>query len=95
MLGSGINPESFKLDYSGMANAAATQAQGMANLGANIGDTIAKVGETNKGLPIYTYKYKGDDTTQMGVMAQDVEKKTPKAVKEVGGFKAVNYKLVK
>jgi hypothetical protein len=56
---------------------------------------IAKVGETNKGLPIYTYKYKGDDTTQMGVMAQDVEKKTPKAVKEVGGFKAVDYKLVK
>lgn len=56
---------------------------------------ISKVGETNKGLPIYTYKYKGDDTTQMGVMAQDVEKKTPKAVKEVGGFKAVNYKLVK
>lgn len=56
---------------------------------------IAKVGETNKGLPIYTYKYKGDDTTQMGVMAQDVERKTPKAVKEVGGFKAVDYKLVK
>jgi hypothetical protein len=56
---------------------------------------IAKVGKTNKGLPIYTYKYKGDDTTQMGVMAQDVEKKTPKAVKEVGGFKAVDYKLVK
>lgn len=56
---------------------------------------ISKVGETNKGLPIYTYKYKGDDTTQMGVMAQDVEKKIPKAVKKVGGFKAVNYKLVK
>ena len=56
---------------------------------------IAKVGETNKGLPIYTYKYKGDNRTQMGVMAQDVEKKTPKAVSEVGGFKAVDYKLVK
>ena len=56
---------------------------------------IQKVGETNAGLPIYTYKYKGDNKTQMGVMAQDVEKKTPKAVKEVGGFKAVNYALVK
>jgi len=56
---------------------------------------IEKVGETNAGLPIYTYKYKGDNKTQMGVMAQDVEKKTPKAVKEVGGFKAVNYALVK
>lgn len=56
---------------------------------------IEKVGKTNDGLPIYTYKYKGDNKTQMGVMAQDVEKKTPKAVKEVDGFKAVNYALVK
>ena len=56
---------------------------------------VEKVGKTNAGLPIYTYKYKGDDKTQMGVMAQDVEKKTPKAVKEVGGFKTVNYALVK
>ena len=56
---------------------------------------IEKVGKTDAGLPIYTYKYKGDNKTQMGVMAQDVEKKTPKAVKEVGGFKAVNYALVK
>ena len=56
---------------------------------------IEKVGRTDAGLPIYTYKYKGDNKTQMGVMAQDVEKKNPKAVKEVGGFKAVNYALVK
>lgn len=56
---------------------------------------IEKVGKTNAGLPIYTYKYKGDNKTQMGVMAQDVEKKNPKAVKEIGGFKAVNYALVK
>ena len=56
---------------------------------------IEKVGKTNAGLPIYTYKYKGDNKTQMGVMAQDVEKKIPKAVKEIGGFKAVNYALVK
>jgi hypothetical protein len=45
MLGSGINPESFKQDYSGFANAAATQAQGVANLGANIGGAIAEVGD--------------------------------------------------
>ena len=45
MLGSGINPESFKLDYSGMANAAATQAKGVANLGASIGGAISEVGD--------------------------------------------------
>jgi hypothetical protein len=56
---------------------------------------IKKVGKTTKGLPIYTFKYKGDNTTQMGVMAQDVEKRNPKAVKEVNGLKAVNYALVR
>ena len=45
MLGSGINPESFKQDYSGFARAAETQAQGMANLGANIGGAISEVGD--------------------------------------------------
>ena len=48
MLGSGINPESFKLDYSGFADAAATQAQGVANLGASIGGAIKDLGEENK-----------------------------------------------
>ena len=56
---------------------------------------IKKVGRTESGLPIYTYKYKGDNKTQMGVMAQDVEKKNPEAVSEVGGYKAVNYKKIK
>ena len=48
MLGSGINPESFKQDYSGFARAAETQAQGMANLGASIGGVIKDFGEQKK-----------------------------------------------
>jgi len=48
MLGSGINPESFKQDYSGFADAAATQARGMANLGASIGGVIKEFGEAKK-----------------------------------------------
>lgn len=48
MLGSGINPESFKQDYSGFASAAATQAQGMANLGASIGGVIKDFGEEKR-----------------------------------------------
>lgn len=39
-----------------------------------------KIGETNDGLPIYSFKYNGDDRTQIGLMAQDVEKKKPEAV---------------
>ena len=56
---------------------------------------IKKVGMTDSGLPVYTYKYKGDNVVHMGVMAQDVEKVTPEAVEEIGGFKAVNYGLIK
>lgn len=56
---------------------------------------IKKVGKTNSGLPIYTFQYKGDNKTQMGVMAQDVEKKFPKAVSKVEGLKAVNYAMIK
>jgi len=48
MLGSGINPESFKQDYSGFANAAATQAQGISDLGASIGGAIKDFGEAKK-----------------------------------------------
>lgn len=54
-------------------------------------DNIKRVGKTDDGLPIYTFKYKGDDTTHMGLMAQDVEKKKPNAVGEIGGIKTVNY----
>jgi hypothetical protein len=56
---------------------------------------IQRIGTTDGGLPVYTYRYKGEDAMQMGVMAQDVEKVNPEAVREFGGYKAVNYALVK
>src|SRR5690606_7332530 len=31
---------------------------------------IKKVGELNNGLPLYSYRYKGDDEKHVGVMAQ-------------------------
>lgn len=54
-------------------------------------EDIKKVGETDDGLGVYTYKYKGNPTTHMGVMAQELEKVKPSAVHNVGGFKAVDY----
>lgn len=50
-----------------------------------------RVGWTDEGLPIYVYRYKGSDTSHMGVMAQDVERVRPEAVVEVCGYKAVDY----
>lgn len=57
---------------------------------------IKKVGQTDDGLPVYTYRYKNDPSgaVHMGVMAQDVEKETPEAVKKVGGIRAVDYSRV-
>lgn len=60
-------------------------------------EDIHKVGKTDSGLPVYTYRYKGSPTTQMGVMAQDVEKEQPEAVFGLGGrdnLKMVDYRQV-
>ena len=53
---------------------------------------IKEIGKTNDGQKIYSYKYKGDDRTQIGLMAQDVEKSHPNAVGLMGGYKTVDYK---
>lgn len=56
-------------------------------------EDINHVGQTHDGQPIYSFKYKGDPRTQMGLMAQDVERGDhPEAVTEgIGGMKMVDY----
>ena len=54
-------------------------------------DDMEEVGKMKSGLPIYRFTYKGSHTPQVGVSAQEAEKKFPKAVHEVGGLKFVNY----
>jgi len=60
---------------------------------ARLKEDIKRVGTAKNGLPIYTFKYKGDDTeqTHTGYMAQDVEKIHPEAVGESHGYKTVDY----
>ena len=48
MLGSGINPESFKQDYSGFTRAAEMQAQGLSNLGGSIAGAIKDYGQAKQ-----------------------------------------------
>jgi hypothetical protein len=55
---------------------------------------IKVVGRTDSGLPVYTYQYKGQNVTQMGVMAQDVEMVNPEAVVEINGIKHVDYNRI-
>lgn len=55
---------------------------------------ISRVGKTEDGQNIYTYRYKGEGPempVRLGLMAQEVEKKHPEAVREFGGVKHVNY----
>lgn len=54
-------------------------------------EDIRKVGKTDDGLSVYTYRYKGLPTVHMGVMAQEVAKVKPEAVHQVGGYLAVDY----
>ncbi len=56
-------------------------------------ENINEVGTTHDGQPIYSFRYKGDPRTQMGLMAQDVERgEHPEAVSQgIGGMKMVNY----
>lgn len=56
---------------------------------------IKKVGETDEGVPIHTYRYKGSPTTQMGVLAQELRKFKPDAVAQrPDGLLAVDYRKV-
>lgn len=73
----------------GQANAQAQGTQNMLGLAAmaasmfsdeRMKEDIQRVGEMDDGTPIYTYKYKGDNKTQMGVMAHEARKKHPEAV---------------
>lgn len=44
------------------------------------------------GHKLYSYTYKGDETPQVGVMAQEVQRKRPDAVVDTtSGYKAVDY----
>lgn len=54
-------------------------------------DNIHKVGKLNDGQQVYSFSYKGSPKTEIGLMAQDVEKRDPGAVTEIGGLKHVNY----
>lgn len=55
-------------------------------------DDKEKIGETDDGMGIYSFRYKGSPETQVGLMAQDVKRKKPAAVrKRPDGLFEVDY----
>ena len=57
-------------------------------------DNIIKIGESEFGINIYKFNYKGKPEVYEGVIAQEVQKSNPEAVIEKDGFLAVNYDLI-
>jgi len=58
-------------------------------------EDIKRVGITDGGLPVYTFRFKGEKRTYMGVMADEVLNKIPEAVsKDDNGFYRVNYAML-
>lgn len=69
---------------------------GMAGLGLLFSDErvktdIAPVGELDDGQTVFSYKYKGSDVPQLGLIAQQVLDHEPDAVHNVGGVLALDY----
>lgn len=55
-------------------------------------EDIEPVGQLDNGQTVYRFRYKGDPTPQIGLLAQEVEQSDPGAVTEgPGGFKYVDY----
>lgn len=54
-------------------------------------ENIRRVGSLDNGLPIYSYNYKGDGMTHIGLIAQEVEQVNPEAVHRIGSVRVVNY----
>jgi len=94
------------LNYQGALNAYGTRAGqqnaalgGLAGLGASaitlsdrrLKTDIRRVGKTDGGIPVYTYRYKVGGPMQMGVMADEAPAET---VHDVNGYQAVDYGMI-
>lgn len=54
-------------------------------------DDIRPIGRADNGLTIYAFRYKGEDATTIGFLADEVADLHPDAVAEMGGYKVVDY----
>ncbi len=90
--------------YNQRQQAAQNMAQGLAGLGmqaglmalsdARIKENLRPVGQLFNGLTVYAFNFPDDETTRLGVVAQEVQEVIPQAVAETDeGLLMVNYDL--
>lgn len=77
--------------FGGIASLASAPFQMFRFSDERVKENIEEVGALKNGLPVYSYNYKGDPTPTIGLIAQDVRKKKPGAVRSFGGILAVDY----
>jgi hypothetical protein len=91
----GARNNNYQAMLGGLSGLGAAALGGWAMSDRRLKTDVKKVGKLDDGTKIYSYKYKdGMDggLSRLGLMAQEVEKNYPEAVKETdSGFKAVNY----
>jgi hypothetical protein len=86
------------MNAAGLVGAGKTLFEGGAGLASLFGlsdkrlkENIHQIGKTFDGQPVYRYNYKGHPETQIGLIAQEVERKHPEAVGVAGNYKTVDY----
>lgn len=58
-------------------------------------EDIKRVGETDAGVPLYSWRYKGDGETRIGPMAQEVDRMQPASSgPSLFGLRTVNYEAL-
>lgn len=77
--------------WDALIGAGGTAAKGWIMSDARMKNIIRRIGETEAGIPLYLYTYKGSDDPQIGVMAQEAAEYIPHAVKTIDGVLHVNY----
>ena len=90
-------------NYAARANAAAQRTGGLLGLAGSLGGALLSdrrmkenarvVGRLDNGLPVHAFNYKGQPETRIGLMADEVEKLHPDAVRELNGVKHVDHEL--
>ena len=92
----GSSTTTMPVNYLGMILGGLSAGAGlMGGSDRRIKENIKVIGKTKDGQNIYKYNFKGSPKTEIGLMAQDVEKKHPEAVGTFPGtdIKGVNYDL--
>jgi len=79
--------------FNTLANIAGTGAKLYAMSDMRLKEDIIPMGREN-GHKVYAFRYKGKPQRYVGVMAQQVLKTNPEAVKMIDGFYAVNYDAI-